>query len=851
MTDEQKTKTILGRIGREAATNRKAVFAAVVLLIGVSVAGAAGVQMSLGMELYLEDDSDTMRDWNEIQSDFDKGNVMFVVVETDDETDLHDPETMRAFSSLYRSYYDEVDSAALVTSPAHPVKAGPGGGEIPDTKEGVLHSLNHTFSDHRSNMAVIANLYPGVQDHAEYRRVQSELESESYPVTVENGEEMFDSTDTGVVIIQYGDVEVPDDREGDFFGFLPPSEDEIVEEQVREVTAESDLPEGTDVTVTGSPVFEEAAFGLLLPEMIQLFALALLVIVALVTALMHGRLRQTRRVALPLATTLVALVAMLGMMGYVGFRFNAIMLGVMPVALGLGIDYGLQVQTRYVEEREAGRPPVAAAETAARTTGRALAIALGTTVVGLGSLLAAEVPPVRQFGVTTAFSVAVSMTLSLTLLIALLVTFDDGDVAPTASDDGPTRPAARTDGGRSGPDRDAGVDARDVGTDAASDGALERVFDRMADLLSVRTALVVLLASGIVLGGASAYPAVDTRNDMLDYWPDIEERQDIRELESSVPTPNVVYVVVEADDAYTRDTFTDVQGFQHELERHDQIKTVMSTPRAMEVGESSPPAVGPSGDRITESGEPFQAHLELRTRVDRPPQLGLTPADHPDRLVVQVFVEDIEGQTEREVIDYIDDTAAQELPAGYESRVTGEMVINRNVIENVTSGLTRTTLVSFALGALFLGLVLRSPRESLVLVGTVAGSAFALTAGGMYLLGVPWNPLTVTTAAIVLGVGITYGIHVYERFREEVANGRSVEAAIRIAIVRKSRPVFGSGATTMLGFGVLSTSAFPVLSNFGIAVALAMGMALVTAFVFMPAVVLALARRGRLPARSS
>ena len=847
MTDEEKTQTTLGRIGRKAATNRKAVFTVVLLLIGVSAAGAAGVQMSLGMELYLEDDSDTMRDWNEIQSDFDKGNVLFVVVETDDETDLHDPETMRAFSSLYQSYYDKIDAAALVTSPAHPVKAGPGGGEIPDTKDGVLHSLNHTFSDHRSNMAVIANLYPGVRDHSEYQRVQSELESDSYPVTVENGKEMFDSTDTGVVIIQYGDVEIPEDREGEFFGFLPPSEDEIVEEQVREVTAQSDLPEGTDVTVTGSPVFEEAAFGLLLPEMIQLFTLALLVIVALVTVLMHGRLRRTRRVALPLTTTLVALAAMLGMMGFVGFRFNAIMLGVMPVALGLGIDYGLQVQTRYVEERESGRPPVAAAETAARTTGRALAIALGTTVVGLGSLLAAEVPPVRQFGVTTAFSVAVSMGLSLTLLIALLVTFDGGDADPAASADGPSRPAARADGGRSGRDRDAGG----AGADAAPDGALERAFDRMAGLISVRTALVVLLAAGLVLGGASAYSSVDTRNDMLDYWPDIEERQDIRELESSVPTPNVAYVVVETDDAYTRDTFTDVQGFQHELERHDHIKTVMSTPRAMEVGESSPPAVGPSGDRITEAGEPFQQHLELRTRVDRPPQLGLTPADHPDRLVVQVFVEDIEGQTEREVIDYIDETAAAELPAGYESRVTGEMVINRNVIENVTSGLTRTTLVSFGLGALFLGLVLRSPRESVVLVGTVAGSAFALTAGGMYLLDVPWNPLTVTTAAIVLGVGVTYGIHVYERFREEVANGQPVEAAIRTAIVRKSRPVLGSGATTMLGFGVLSVSAFPVLSNFGIAVALAMGMSLLTAFVFMPAVVLALARRGRLPARSN
>ena len=842
MTEKSQTNSTLSRIGQQAATHRKAVFVGVVLLLGVSLVGIAGVQMSLGMELYIEDDSDTMADWNEIQSDFDKGNVVFVVVEMDDERELHDPETMGEFSDLYESYYDEVDAAALVTSPAHPVKAGPGEGEIPDTEAEVLHSLDHSFSEHRSNMGVIANLYPDIQNHGEYQRIQSELESESYPVEVEHGEEMFSSADTGVIIVQYGDVEIPDDREGEFFGFLPPSEDEVVEEQIRSVTAESDLTESADITVTGSPVFEEAAFGLLLPEMITLFAIALFVIVVLVTVVMHGRLRRTRRVALPLASTLVALIAMLGMMGFVGFSFNAIMLGVMPVALGLGIDYGLQIQTRYVEEREAGAPPTAAAATAAGTTGRALTLALGTTAVGLGSLLAAPVPPVRQFGVTAAFSVFASMVLSLTFLIALLVTFDDAD---------PTGPAGEGElaSHRAGVDADGGPTGTGnrSGNEPAADGLLERVFGGVGRVISARTGLVVLLTSALVVGGAAAYPAVDTRTDMLDYWPDIEERQDIRALEEDVPTPNVLYLTVETDDAYTQDTFTEQQTFQHELESHEHIVTVMSTPRSMEVGETSPPAGGPDSDTMTEAGEPFEEHLELRTAVDRPPQLGLTPADHPDRLVIQVFVTDIEGDTEREVIEYIDETADEELPAGYDTRVTGEMVLNRNVIENVTSGLTRTTLVSFGLGALFLGVVLRSGRESVLLVGSVAGGAFALTAGGMYLLGVPWNPLTVTTAAIVLGVGITYGIHVYERFREEIANGRSPEAAIHTALLRKARPVVGSGVTTMFGFGVLIVSEFPVLSNFGIAIALAMGMALLAAFVIMPALTVTLARRGYLP----
>ncbi|MES3160251.1 MAG: MMPL family transporter, partial [Halorubrum sp.] len=421
--DDGTTRSVLGRIGRTAASHRRAVFAGVLLLVTISVVGAAGVQMSLGMELYVDDDSQTMQDWEEIQADFDKGNVVFVVVETDDETDLYDPETQEQLSDLYQSYYDEVDAAALVTSPVHPVKAGPGGGEVPDTRADVLHSLNYSYNEHRSNMGVIANLHPDIQDTAQYPAIPDSVDQDAYPMVVEDAEDMFDGGDTGIVIVQYGDVEVPEDRDGELFGFLPTSEDEIVEEQLRETTVNADL-DGVELTFTGTPVFEEAAFGMMLPEMIQLFAMAFGIILLLVVAIMHGRLRKTRRVALPLVTSLSVVLVMLGMMGFVGFDFNAIMLGVMPIALGLAIDYSLQIQTRYVEEREHGRQPIDAAEIAARTTGRSLAIVLGTTAVGLGSLLIADVPPVRQFGVTVVFSVLAAMVLSVTFLLALLVTFD-------------------------------------------------------------------------------------------------------------------------------------------------------------------------------------------------------------------------------------------------------------------------------------------------------------------------------------------------------------------------------------------------------------------------------------------
>jgi len=147
------------------------------------------------------------------------------------------------------------------------------------------------------------------------------------------------------------------------------------------------------------------------------------------------------------------------------------------------------------------------------------------------------------------------------------------------------------------------------------------------------------------------------------------------------------------------------------------------------------------------------------------------------------------------------------------------------------------------MATVFLALALRSVRESVLLVVSVAVSAVMLISMAMYVLGIPWNPLTVATGSIALGAGITYGIHVHERFKEElVVSGSTPTAAMREAMVRKSRPVIGSGTTTLFGFGALGISDFPVLANFGIAVALAMTFALVTSFLFLPASALLLAK---------
>jgi predicted RND superfamily exporter protein len=106
----------------------------------------------------------------------------------------------------------------------------------------------------------------------------------------------------------------------------------------------------------------------------------------------------------------------------------------------------------------------------------------------------------------------------------------------------------------------------------------------------------------------------------------------------------------------------------------------------------------------------------------------------------------------------------------------------------------------------------------------------------MYVFGVPWNPLTITMSSIALGVGVDYGVHVFERYAEEVGAGASDREAAAVAVSVLARPVLGSGLTTVFGFGVLVVSRFPVLANFGRVTVFAIAFSLGGALLVLPAV---------------
>jgi RND superfamily putative drug exporter len=176
-------------------------------------------------------------------------------------------------------------------------------------------------------------------------------------------------------------------------------------------------------------------------------------------------------------------------------------------------------------------------------------------------------------------------------------------------------------------------------------------------------------------------------------------------------------------------------------------------------------------------------------------------------------------------------------------------------IQTVSEGdLRRSELVSLPLAALALLLVFGSVVAAGVPL-VVGGAAVVVSLAIVFLLAsvMPMSVFVLNLATLLgLGLGVDYSLLMTSRFREELARRlpdgarpaqSDVEAAIRITVATAGRAVFFSGLTVLLGLLGLVLFEFMVLRSVGIAGALVVGIAVLSALTLLPAILAILGPR--------
>ncbi len=189
-----------------------------------------------------------------------------------------------------------------------------------------------------------------------------------------------------------------------------------------------------------------------------------------------------------------------------------------------------------------------------------------------------------------------------------------------------------------------------------------------------------------------------------------------------------------------------------------------------------------------------------------------------DYSIMLVYASPIAGLSEdkvRETTELIrKDIEAITKPAGVEYKITGMAPLIIELLRLMREDMVFTTLVAAAIIFALLALLERSfTKGFLVFLPLVFGITW--TFGTMGFLGIPISISTVMIGAVIIGLGVEYGIFMVSRYYEERSHGTTTRDALRIAVTNIGASTFGSAATTTAAFFALTLSVMPMIQHLG------------------------------------
>lgn len=180
---------------------------------------------------------------------------------------------------------------------------------------------------------------------------------------------------------------------------------------------------------------------------------------------------------------------------------------------------------------------------------------------------------------------------------------------------------------------------------------------------------------------------------------------------------------------------------------------------------------------------------------------------------------------------------------------TGPHVENAEGTSDVREDMLLTSFVSILSVMLLFFVAFRQPEALLfVTVPLLVGVVWTLGFTSLFIDRI--TQITLTFAAILIGLGIDFSIHLYNRFLEDVRQGGDVRQALGAAIYHTGPSIMAGALTTGFGFFGMMTTEFQGFRELGLFGGIGILMSLVAVALTLPPLMVLFAaryRRGQAP----
>ncbi|NIN36900.1 MAG: MMPL family transporter [Gammaproteobacteria bacterium] len=532
--------------------------------------------------------------------------------------------------------------------------------------------------------------------------------------------------------------------------------------------------------------------------------------------------RRKRWVILPLVSCTYAGLLMMGLLGLIGWQVTVISSNFISLMLISTMAMNIHLVVRYRQLRN-DHPDNSQRELVSEMTGKMIWPCLYTaltTILAFMSLVVSDIKPVIDFGWMMTMGLSVTFATSFLLFPSLLMLMQKTDTMPTERKFQFTSLLAKITEHHG--EKVIGIAIMFAMASLYGISRLE-VENSFINFFSDETEIYQgLKLIDEKLGGT-------TPLDILIKFPEdepvVEEDSEFDLIFESFDTGN------EEDYWFTPQKVEKIEKVHDYLANQDAVGKVLSLASLIKVGE----------DVNKGKFDAFELAIVNKRMPEELKESMIDPyisiADDEARINIRIK-DSLPDLRRNELLQRIDRGLNNRLGLEKdEYQITGLLVLYNNMLQSLFSSQIETLGVVMAGIALMLLLLFRS--ISLAVIGIIPNLlAATIILGLMGILGIPLDMMTITIAAITIGIAVDNSIHYIYRFREEYARIGDYTKTLHYCHANIGNAVFYTAITIIIGFSILVLSNFIPTIYFGVLTALAMSIALLAALTLLPKLIL-------------
>lgn len=502
-----------------------------------------------------------------------------------------------------------------------------------------------------------------------------------------------------------------------------------------------------------------------------------------------------RRRLLPLIFVLIGMIWTFGFMGWLGIDLTMATMATLPILIGLGTDFGVQFLNRYEEEyKNNGQNTTQAITTTAGHSGMAVGIASIVMILSFLTMLISKAPMLQYFGITLAIGVLMCYIVEFALTFATVALLDQRQ------------------------------NFKQTAKLNTNNSWLNNTLANYAKWVMKHAGVITVI--GVLIGGIGFFfeSHISIETNLIKMIP-----QDLPALKANKrvikevgSTTNFTYLV-KSDDVRSKDNLEAVNEFGKQVQSKYGSKDILDV-------SSLPQTLGTA--TLTENQAKLNASISQMPTIIRQ---NLISKNHQYATVTFKINPRLNSDQSLKLMNKITKDA---------KNVSGDVVISPagstsmmlKGIKNMTANHELIIIAGLVTIFIVLMLVYRHfhyaiyPLLPIIIV-------LGLSPMTLKLLGISYNPVTISLSSLILGIGTEFTILVLERYIEERKKGADNERSIETAMKSVGQAITVSGLTVIAGFTTLTFVNFPVLRSFGFITVLDTAYALISTLTILPAII--------------